>query len=152
MDGPLVKIDMVAEREVTVTEKGRELIRRVPTTTVEPGGLLYYSLQISNVGGRPATHVEVRNPIPEGVVYIPMSASGKGSRILVSTDRGNTFMQERAGLLPETITDIQWVVQTLPAGGRRKLEFQVRAINRPVAALTRLRAAIYLWLLAMISR
>lgn len=152
MDGPDIKIDMIAEQEVITLHRGKEVRERTPTSSVSPGATLIYTINLNNRGKGIARNVEVNNPIPEGATYVPLSARGLGSTVLVSTNHGRTFNEEAGGLLPETITDIRWTVDNMPAGSRRKVEFKVTASSRESSGLARLWGALYLWLLSAFSK
>jgi uncharacterized repeat protein (TIGR01451 family) len=152
MEGTLVKIDMVAEKEITVTTNGRERVERIATNAIEPGGQLFYTLIISNEGRQPAKEVVVNNPVPDGATYVPGTAYGKGSSIAVSMDHGRSFTPEQAEFLAETITDLRWTINSLPGGSRRRLGFQVRAFDRETTGIARIWSGLYLWLLAALSR
>lgn len=154
MDGPDVKIEMTTEREVMAVRNGQHIKIRVPTKSIDPGGTLIYAIHLLNQGNSPATNVVVNNPVPEGAVYVPGSAAGKGSKPLVSTDHGSTFSQERhlPSITPESVTDIRWVVDNMPAGSTRNLEFHVTVTMKDTATIARYWTAIYLWLLAMFSK
>lgn len=154
MEGPSVKIEMTTEREVMAVRNGRHIKTRVPTKTIDPGGTLIYSIHLVNEGDDTATNVVVNNPVPDGAVYVPGSATGKGSKPLISMDHGDTFKLERdlPEFAPESVTDIRWLVDKMPAGSKRRLEFQVTATMKDTATIARYWTAIYLWLLTMFSR
>lgn len=154
MEGPRVKIEMFTEREVARNPQTPHAGTRVPTTSIEPGEVLFYTIQLVNEGGSPATNVEVNNPIPKGATYVPLSASGKGSTPLISTDNARSFVSEKkySGLLPESVTDLRWVVDDMPAGSRRKLEFQVHAMGQEATSIARFWTTFYLWLLGTLSK
>ncbi|HKI73578.1 MAG TPA: hypothetical protein VJ998_02985 [Pseudomonadales bacterium] len=150
MDGPNVRIEMATEREIVRDNK----TQRVPTKTVDPGGELIYTIKLINDGSTVATNVTVNNPVPKGTSYVLGSASGKGSHAEVSLDSGATFKAEdqAAGLSPERVTDVRWLVDNMPAGSTRRLEFKVRAHIGDEPVSTRAWTAFYLWLLAIFSR
>lgn len=152
MDGPKVKIEMFAEREVPTSNPHQS--KRVPTSRIEPGGTIFYTIKLVNEGDSTATNVVVDNPVPKGATYVAYSAIGKGSRPRISTDGGESYLDEKkAGeIVPESVTDVRWIVDDMPAGSRRTLEFQVCAITPEATALARFWTAIYLWLLSIVSK
>lgn len=154
MEGPSVKIEMTTEREVMAVRNGQHVKTRVPTKTIEPGGTLIYAIHLVNEGDSTATNVVVNNPVPDGAVYIAGSAAGKGSTPMISVDRGGTFKRERQmhNVTPEAVTDIRWVVDKMPAGSKRNLEFRVTVTMKDSATIARYWTAIYLWLLAKFSK
>lgn len=150
MDGPKVTITQVAEKLVPV--KGQRQFARANADTIRPGEVIHYTLHLTNEGDETATNVVVDNPVPDGAVYVPGSAEGKGSEPLISTDGGHSFVQERYGMLPESVTNLRWIIGRMPARSRRKLSFQVTAIDRRGFALARWWTAFYLWLASTFSR
>lgn len=137
---PDLKINMVAEREITVIEDGQEVTRRVPTLEIESGAVLYFTLRIVNEGDETATNVVVDNPIPEETTYVDGSAGGPNSEIMFSIDNGESYGKsdelmyeftrfsgdkEMRKARPEMYTDIRWVVQDVPPGATGELFFQV---------------------------
>ena len=154
MEGPRVKIDMTTEQEVLVERDGHAVKTRVPTKTIDPGGILVYVINLENEGDSRATNVVVNNPVPDGATYVLGSAAGKGSRPLVSLDHGEHFTAERklSRLEPENVTDVRWMVDNMPPGSKRMLEFKVKVESREARSIARYWMAFYLWLVAMFSR
>ena len=152
MEDPKIKIALVAEREVTITGEAGTTTRRIPTDTIEPGAIVFYTLHILNEGKAPASNVVVNNPIPEGGVYVSGSAGGANSIVSVSVDHGETFKPEMAGVLPESITDLRWHLNTIAGKESRQLYFQINATSRETTGLRRLWTALYLWLLSALPR
>jgi uncharacterized repeat protein (TIGR01451 family) len=141
MAAPEVALDMTAERMVeTTNEEGETVRERRPASEVEPGDVVYYTIQYSNSGDEPATNVEIDNPLPEGTSYVSDSAWGEGSRILFSIDDGQTFKepasltytvekdgQKRARKAdPEEYSHIRWVVDRIPADSSGEVGFEAR--------------------------
>lgn len=152
MDGPLVKIEMTAEREISVTQNGRPARHRTTTTQIAPGESLFYILDVRNIGKGPAMNVVVDNPMPDGAVYVSNSAKGKSDKTIVSTDGGTSFIEEHNGLLPETVTNIRWEIARMPPGGRRRLEFEVKVVPRESMFVLRWLLGFYSWLVATLSK
>lgn len=150
MDGPKVTITQVAEKLVQVP--GQQQLTRAYADTVEPGEVIHYTLHLVNEGNQTASNVVVNNPIPDGAIYVPGSAGGKGSSPLLSTDGGHNFVEERYGILPESVTNLRWIIGRMPANSRRELSFQVTALDRRGFALARWWSTFYLWLVSTFSR
>ena len=81
------------------------------------------------------------NPIPNNTVYLTDSATGKGSTITFSADRGKTFTKPtqvtyefkkqngevvKRKASPEQYTNIRWTVKRIAPGEKGALGFQVR--------------------------
>jgi len=137
---PKVAITMKAEKEVTVTVKGKQVKKRIATKGVQPGEEIIYTLSYANSGTEAAKDVLISDPIPEGTAYIPGSASEVGD-LTFSIDKGKTFKKPtlltyeiRSGAgnaqkrvaAPEEYTDIRWTIPSVPAGGKGSVSFRVK--------------------------
>ena len=154
MEGPSVNITMTTEQEILVERNGRNVKRRVPTSTVSPGSELIYCIKLVNEGDSTAKNVVVDNPVPDGATYIAGSATGKGSKPVISIDHGKTYSPEHktSTIEPGSVTDVRWLVDKMPAGSKRQLEFKVKVEDAEKKTIAAYWTAIYLWLLAMFSR
>ncbi len=138
---PKVTLDMVAEKEVTVEEKGKLVKKRVVTDTVEQGDEVIYTLTYSNVGDEDARNIRLNNKIPDNSTYILDSAWGDGADIQFSIDSGKTFKgpsllayeitgedgkKIKRKATPDTYTDILWVVKEVPAGKSGTVGFKIK--------------------------
>ncbi len=137
---PVIKISVKAEKEVIVEKEGKKELKRVPADTVKPGGMIFYTLMVSNDGDEKAMNVVVNNPVPEGALYVKDSVFGEGSRILFSADYGKKF-NTLDKLMVETVskngkkikkvarsdqyTNIQWVIKEILPGRISILGFHV---------------------------
>ncbi len=136
-----IKLVITAEKVVTVKEDDREVKKRVPAQTVEPGEVIIYIIRYANRGDQPATNVDVKNPVPDNTVYLSGSARGEGANITFSADGGKTFekassvtyevrdssgkaVTRKAG--PENYTHVRWVITRVGAGQSGELEYRVR--------------------------
>jgi uncharacterized repeat protein (TIGR01451 family) len=132
----LVSISITAEKEVTVNK----VTKKVAATTMNPGDVIFYTLNYINSGDDAATSAVLDDPIPAGTVYILGSAYGEGADIIFSID-GKTFkkpslltyeIKNRNGSLekrtasPEEYTHIRWVIPKIAAGAKGNVGFQVR--------------------------
>ena len=138
---PLVSVSMKAEKETTVISKGEKVTKRVAATNINPGDVIFCTLNFVNSGDDVATSAVLDDPIPKGTVYLPGSAFGKDADITFSIDGGNTFKKpslltyevklpngktEKRSASPEEYTHIRWTVSVIPAGGSGQVGFQVR--------------------------
>ena len=137
---PKVAITIKAEKEVTVTAKGKQVKKRIAAKGVQPGEEIIYTLNYANSGSEVAKDVTISDPIPAGTAYIPGSASEVGD-LTFSIDKGKSFrkptlltyelkgsdgrVQKRVAT-PEDYTDIRWTVPSIPAGGKGSVSFRVK--------------------------
>jgi len=137
---PQVKIGIIAEKEVVVTENGQTVTKRVPATEAAPGETVIYTLTVANSGDEAATNVVVNDPIPEGTSYLPGSASNT-ELVTFSIDSGENFKKpsllsyeitnpdgtrEQRVASPEQYTHIRWQIPEIAPGASQELSFQVK--------------------------
>lgn len=138
---PLISVSITAEKEVTVVKGGLKSTKKVAATTINPGDVIFYTLNYINSGNEAATSVVLDDPVPMGTVYIPGSAFGEGAEITFSIDGGKNFKKpsllvyevkgtngrvEKRTASPEEYTNIRWVMNRIEAGAKGKVGFQVR--------------------------
>lgn len=138
---PSLVVETSTALEVVEKVDGREVHRIVPTTQVEPGQTLIYTIKYRNDGDEKATNVVINNPIPKDTVYLVGSATGLGSSITFSIDGGKNFKQptlltyeitEPDGRVvnkvaaPEEYTHVQWIVREVAPGQHGEVSFQVK--------------------------
>ena len=138
---PLVSVSITAEKEVTVVKNGQKSTKKVAATSIEPGDVIFYTLNYINSGSEAATKVVLDDPIPKGTVYLPGSAYGADAEISFSIDHGKTFKKpslliyemkspsgstEKRTASPEEYTNIRWIINKIEAGGKGAVGFQVR--------------------------
>ncbi len=77
--------------------------------------------------------VAIVEPVPEGLVYLPGSATGPGARIELSTDAGRTFRPEgEMSADSERITHVRWVLGgPLAPGMRGRVSFRAQLAAGP---------------------
>jgi len=136
-----IKLKVAAEKDAVVLVKDKKVTKRIPAKSIEPGELLFYTLNYENAGDEAATDVVFNNPIPANTFYVTDSASGKNSQITFSADNGKTFtrptqvtyeFKKPDGKVvtrkasPEQYTNIRWVVNKIDPGKKGQLRFQVR--------------------------
>lgn len=138
---PLVSVSITAEKEVTVVKGGQKTTKKVAANSIEPGDVIFYTLNYINSGNEAATSVVLDDPIPLGTVYLPGSAFGDGAEITFSIDNGKSFkkpsllvyelksangQKEKRTASPEEYTHIRWVIGKIEAGAKGTVGFQVR--------------------------
>lgn len=137
---PKVAITIKAEKEVSVTAKGKQIKKRIAAKGVQPGDEIIYTLNYVNSGTDAAKDVVISDPIPAGTSYIPGSASETGD-LTFSIDKGKTFKKptlltyevkgstgkrEKKVASPEDYTDVRWTIPQVPAGGKGSVNFKVK--------------------------
>ncbi|WP_136523955.1 DUF11 domain-containing protein [Geomonas ferrireducens] len=137
---PKVAITIKAEKEVSVTAKGKQVKKRVAAKGVQPGEEIIYTLNYVNSGTDAAKDVIISDPIPAGTSYIPGSASETGD-LSFSIDKGKTFKKptlltyevkgstgkpEKKVASPDDYTDVRWTIPQVPAGGKGSVSFKVK--------------------------
>lgn len=138
---PLVSVSITAEKEVKVVKEGRIITKKVAASRIDPGDVIFYTLNYINSGNEAATNVILDDPIPMGTVYIPGSAFGSGAEITFSIDGGKSFKKpsllvyevtgangaaEKRTASPEEYTNIRWLINRIDAGGKGSVGFQVK--------------------------
>jgi len=132
----LITVHMKAEKEVTVNK----VTKRVAADKVNPGDVIFYTINYVNSGDKEATNSFLDDPIPKGSVYIPGSAFGDNAEITFSIDGGKTFKKpslltyevkvngkmEKKTASSEQYTHIRWTVNVVPAHGKGRVGFQVQ--------------------------
>jgi uncharacterized repeat protein (TIGR01451 family) len=141
MAKPLVSVSITAEKEIKVVKEGQKTTRKVAATKIEPGDVIFYTLNYINSGNEAATNAVMDDPIPMGTVYLPGSAFGEGAEITFSIDNGKSFKKpslltyevrlsngktEKRTASPEEYTHIRWVIGKINAGAKGTVGFQVK--------------------------
>jgi uncharacterized repeat protein (TIGR01451 family) len=136
---PQVKVNIVAEKEISVVENGQTVVKRVAADTAEPGQVVYYTLTVVNHGDEKATNVVINNPLPDGAAYAGGSAFGDGSKILFSVDGGKQFNTPtrltvtakkadgstgKQTAEPDQYTDIRWIIADVPPGKKLTVGYE----------------------------
>ncbi|PLX45143.1 MAG: hypothetical protein C0609_03950 [Deltaproteobacteria bacterium] len=139
---PSVKVEISAEKEVTLLEAGKEITKRLPVDTSYPGDEIIYTLTYLNNGDAPAVGATLTDPIPEGTFYLSGSATDKGALLTFSADGGESYMPEPKVIItvktpegtmaqenakPEDYTHIRWKLSaSIPPGEGGSFEFKVK--------------------------
>ncbi|MDO8282968.1 MAG: hypothetical protein Q7U10_10180 [Thermodesulfovibrionia bacterium] len=134
--GHIMLTNMAEIEKTVVNEKGEKEIVRVPAEKVLPGDKVIYTIKYENVSDKAAENVAIVDPVPEHMFYKDGSASGKGTDITFSVDKGKTYnVPEKLKVIGEDgkerkaeaseYTDIRWVMKnSLQPGEKGKVEFQ----------------------------
>lgn len=137
---PQISIKVAAEKEMVVVKNGQKVTKMIPVKKVSSGEIIQYTLSYRNNGSDTATNVVISDPIPKGTVYIPGSATEKGS-LTFSVDGGKTYntapklsyeitrtdgKKEQRVAGPEQYSDIRWLLDRVAAGDSGKVSFKVK--------------------------
>ncbi|MCX5848866.1 MAG: hypothetical protein NTW65_05410 [Deltaproteobacteria bacterium] len=133
----MISISIKAEKEVTVNK----VTKRVDAKIINPGDVIFYTLNYVNSENEAATKAVLDDPIPKGTVYVTGSAFGQDAEISFSIDGGKTYKKqslltydlklpngkiEKKSASPEEYTHIRWTISVIPAGGNGQVGFQVK--------------------------
>lgn len=114
-----LKVTSKVQKMSVITKDGKKSYKFLPATKVLPGELVQYNTFYENVGNQAADNINIVNPIPKHLVYLPNSAQGKNTNIMFSVDGGKNY--GKAGSLkvrgsdgklypakPSNYTHIKW--------------------------------------------
>lgn len=133
-DASPIQITNAVFQEVEVkAADGTTSKKLVPAAKVIPGGEVVYEITYRNSGTEPATDLAIDNPLPKEVVYVGASVEPA----TVSVDGGENFgdLQELAVFGADgeprpaqstDITNLRWIIASLPPGGEGKVTFRAR--------------------------
>jgi uncharacterized repeat protein (TIGR01451 family) len=138
---PKVTLNLIEEKEVKVLKEGKWIEEKMPVEKVNNQDTLVYTITYVNKGKTGAKDISIVDPIPEGTVYLPESAVGKGSEITYSIDGGKRYQpqpvkyvitkpdgtQEEKIASADMYTNIKWVVKDLVLPGHSgRVSFKVK--------------------------
>lgn len=137
---PELQMSVVAEKEVTVTEGGKQVVKRVKADKSAPGETLIFTLNYKNSGDEKAVDVKLDNPVPSGTKYVANSATGANAQISYSVDGGKTFAKPEQLAVEKTsagrkekvraqatdYTTIQWVIAEIRPGQSGQVSFRAQ--------------------------
>lgn len=127
----------ISEQKVnmTIAEKsGKEPV------AYRPGDVIHYVITAENTGDGVMTNPVVTDPVPEGVVYLPLTAKGRDALVQFSIDSGKNYqswppvylVKDKDGnevkkeATADMVTHIRWELRKALAPNERKLlEFDV---------------------------
>ena len=138
---PQLQMNVTAEKEVTVTEGGKAVVKRVKTDKSAPGETLIFTLSYTNTGDEKAVDVKLDNPLPSGTRYVADSAAGANSQVSFSVDGGKTFAKpdqltvekvaagnkkEKTRAQVADYTTIRWVISEIQPGQSGQVSFRAQ--------------------------
>jgi uncharacterized repeat protein (TIGR01451 family) len=138
---PEIAITIKAEKEVVVTENGKEVKKIVEAGDIFPDEIITYTLSFINSGDETAKGVAVSNRIPPETTYVLGSATEGEMDLSFSIDGGNNFKKpslltyelsrpdgtkEKRVATPELYTHIRWVISNLAPSGAGSVNFKVK--------------------------
>jgi len=138
---PELSVTTVAEKEVLQMENGKQVKKRLPAKSVDPGEVLIFTLNYLNKGNERATKINIDNPIPQNTVYVVGSGFGKNSKMVFSIDGGKTYKAPslltydeklpdgktvKRQASPEQYTHVRWVIDEVSPGSGGSVGFQVK--------------------------
>ncbi len=138
-DGHL-KVTSKVQKMVVVNKDGATSYKFLPATKVLPGETVQYNTIFENVSNKAADNINIVNPIPENLVYLPNSATGKNTNVVFSVDGGRNY--GKAGTLrikkadgkvylakPSDYTHIQWqYLGNLAPKTKQAVQFRARLL------------------------
>ena len=137
---PEIAITIKAEKEIVVTENGKQVKKIVEAKEIFPGEIITYVLSYANKGTEAAVNVAITDPIPAGTAYIVGTASDVGD-LTFSIDLGKNYKKpslltyevtdnngkkEKRVASPEEYTHIRWTLPSVPAGSNGAVNFKVK--------------------------
>lgn len=136
-----IELKSTAEVDIIVkNDRGEKEIIRVEAASanVAPGDTVIFSTHYVNQGEKPATDIVINNPMPEHMLYLDGSAEGKGTNILFSVDKGQTFAASNKLLVMDNAgkerpakaadyTHIRWIMEgALAPGAKGSVSFKAK--------------------------
>ena len=133
-----LKVTSKVQKMVVVNKAGKKSYNFIPAKKVLPGEIVQYKTFFENISNKPATGINIVNPIPKHTVYLPNSATGKNTRSVFSVDGGKHYgkagtlkVRGRDGKLhlakPSDYTHIQWQYHgSLAPKTKQAVAFRVR--------------------------
>lgn len=137
---PKVTLSSISEKEVVEVVDGKQVVKRVATTTTDSGTKLFFIITYHNEGDESAHNVTFDNPVPNGAYYVSGSAKGEGTNITFSIDKGKTYkkpslltyeintpqgVKEKRTASPEQYSHVRWKISEIEPGVKGQLEYQV---------------------------
>ena len=133
-----LKVTSKVQKMVIVNKAGKKSYKFIPAAKVLPGEIVQYNTFFENISNKPATGINIVNPIPKHTVYLPNSAQGKNTQSVFSVDGGKHY--GRAGTLkvrgndgklhpakPSDYTHIRWQYHgSLAPKAKQAVAFRVR--------------------------
>lgn len=136
-----VVVAIKAEKEVVVTENGREVRRIVEATDILPGEVVTYTLNFTNNGDEIAKDVVISNQIPGETAYMAGSATEGNGDLTFSIDGGKNFKKpalltfevtlpngtkEKRLAASDQYSHIRWIIPVLPPQAKGSVSFKAK--------------------------
>jgi uncharacterized repeat protein (TIGR01451 family) len=136
---PKISIHIDIAKEVKQFKDNKWSVQLVPALSSKRDDILVYTITYNNEGRSPAIDSVIVDPIPNGTVYLPDSATCKNAEIYCSVDGGlnfqtppaKYFVQKPDGSREEKVapanmyTHIKWTIRKpLLPGESGKLSFK----------------------------
>lgn len=128
----------ISEKKVNMTAAERSGKTAV---TYRPGDVIHYVITAQNSGDGIMKNPVITDPVPDGVVYLPLTAKGQDATISYSINGGISYqnwpptyiVKDAEGnesiktATPEMITHIRWELRNpLAPNEKRNLQFDVK--------------------------
>ncbi len=135
-----LKVTSKVQKMVIINKAGKKSYKFIPAAKVLPGEIIQYNTFFENISNKPATGINIVNPIPKHTVYLPNSAQGKNTQSVFSVDGGKHY--GKAGTLkvrghdgklypakPSDYTHIRWQYHgSLAPKAKQAVAFRVRLL------------------------
>ena len=138
---PKIVLNMTSEKEIVVEQNGKQVKKIVEAKETLPGDELIYTITYKNKGDEVAKNIGIKNPIPEGTVYVLDSAQGNNADITFSIDKGKSF--KKPGMLTyerknstgksvknkasyEQYSHVKWLVNEVQPGKGGAVSYKVK--------------------------
>lgn len=86
-----LKVTSKAQKMIIVNNNGQKTYKFVPAVKVIPGEIIQYNTVFQNISNKPASNINIVNPIPKHTVYLANSAYGKNMITGFSVDGGRHY-------------------------------------------------------------
>jgi len=94
MAHPELELSGIHHAQLIADEAGERRLSQATDTRVAPGAERHYTLQFINTSEAPTAGLKLDFPLPVGLGYVPVSATGPGAVISLSIDGGASFVPE----------------------------------------------------------
>lgn len=129
--GADVELSLSAIRESVEREAdGSLLILREPLRRLHGGDTLEITLHYVNNSDEPAENVRIDNPVPDGTLYMPGSATMTGADFQLSQDGGESWRPP--GEDDRGVTNLRWVIPELPPHTAGDVRFRLLTLRSDI--------------------
>lgn len=135
-----LKVTTKVQKMLIVKKDGKTTYQFHPTSKVLPGETVQYNTFYENIGNQAAANIDIINPIPKHLVYLPNSARGENTAIMFSVDGGKHYGKAETlkvrgsdGKLypakPSNYTHIKWkYLGSLAPKTKKEVTFRARLL------------------------